>query len=303
MVERWDRDRHDSSRWSHDAAVIVKTMATGREQPYPHMGLAMNPPGWLVGDREVLVYVQAIGDDGRPGGSFYALDLKSGAFKWRFARNTTIHNRGVAHALSADGSTVYLPYRGLEMEAPWAGIVAVNMTDGREKVAVKFPRGILVGDPTGDMGLTLSPDGKTLAIMAWTNAPLREARLILVGTDGRDLRHLYGPFPADFTTGAVKWAPDGQSLLFVITHASGLLQVMRISPNGGAPVFDGVDSTILTRSTPSIRLQPHGGLTLDVNPDGTKVLLAISIFAEWETWAMDGVVQMVNNGQTTTPAR
>jgi Tol biopolymer transport system component/tRNA A-37 threonylcarbamoyl transferase component Bud32 len=288
----------------YDGAVIVKTMATGREQSYPHIGLSMNPPRWLAGDRELLVHVQAIGDNGRPGGSYFALDFKSAAFKWRFAKNSTSHVRGSPSTQSADGSAVYMPYRGSDFDSPWAGIVAINPANGREKVAVTFPRGTLVGDPAGgDMGLALSPDGKTLAMMSWANASLREARLMLVGTDGRHLRHLYGPFPADFMIGALKWAPDGQSILFVVTHSSGLIQVMRISPNGGAPIFDGVDSRILTRSAPSLRLQPHGGLTLDVSPDGTKVLLAISIFAEWETWAMDGVVPMAKAGPTISPAR
>ena len=103
------------------------------------------------------------------------------------------------------------------------------------------------------VGLALSPDGGTLAVVAWngvrdpTNRPERSEQTLLfaeIRIDGRNYQVLRGPFTND-TLAKVAWSRNGRTIHFVqspFDQKVGNLgwQLWSLPVNGGKPHFAGL---------------------------------------------------------------
>ena len=274
-------------------ALIVRSVETGDERLYPHDGTSAVSPQWLPDSSGLIVLVRPEGDGGRAGGSFYRVDVKTGEFKWLFARVADDHIRSPITALSPDGRTLYVTVRKAQNPSiPTAGIAGVDPSTGAERPIGTFPGAGLLG-PTVP-GIAVSPDGASLAVMAHADQPGAKARLITVNVDGTGYRQLYGPFPAELTSD-LTWTPDGQAILFAtLDEATGVGRVMRISRNGGQPEFDGLDTSNLTGSVSIPRLRPGGVASIGLSPDGSHIVFDAQTLDAFEVWTLENVMAALN---------
>lgn len=264
--------------------LTVRSLDTGEERSYPHPGLGAAQIRWTPDGTSLLVFIQGA-TDGRPGGSMYLVDVKSGEYKWLFARQTTDHARDSVDDLSPDGKTLYASVHKLG-GGPATGVSAVDLATGAERSLVTFP-----GDGIeGGVGLAVSPDGKTLVAQmtvmqpkTTVNAP---SRLMLIRTDGSGTQDLPGTFGAWTDDSIVRWTPDGQWILFFDVQKNGDWALMRISPAGGVPEAMGLDSKNLAGSATVPALMPGAVLALDVSPDGTRVAVGVRAAQVNELWKM-----------------
>jgi hypothetical protein len=222
----------------------------------------------------------------------HRVDAKTGEFKALFPRNANGRVRSAAGALSPDDKTFYVFYRETE-QGPAKGIVGIDLATGAESQTFSF-----AGDGLpGSTGIALSPDGLTFALLGPTTpAELKngQARLMMVRLDGTGFRELAGPFRVNRTADLVRWLPDGQSILFAIANESGVgWRIMRAPVAGGEPVFDGLDSTKLTGSIPLPTLGPFGPFSIDVSPDGNRIIVGARVQTPSELWALDNVLAVL----------
>jgi hypothetical protein len=235
----------------------------------------------------LLAAVNQAGGAGPQGGSEYVLDTQTGEFSWLLDRLTVdLFRHGAAEV--APGGTVYMATRRGQ-QGPVTGIIAVDVSTREERTVATFAPELL----PAAVGLAVSPDGAVLAVQ--TVAPESDpprlflSRLHLVRTDGGGYQPLYGPFPASTNASIIRWTPDGQGILFFITQRNGDWRLMRISPDGGEPVFAGLDSTNLQSDVRLPALVPVSPLSLDVSPDGTRIAFGANTSVTRELWVHDGI--------------
>jgi Tol biopolymer transport system component len=247
------------------AELVIRSLETGRERSYLHAGIQLMPPRWLSDDSAVIVQIGPNGDGGRPGGSFYRVDIQTGDFKWLFARDAPGYVRSFVGVVSPDDKTFYL-FARVNAQAPWTRIVGVDLATGVERAVVTLPEpGI-----SDTRGLAISPDGSTLAIYA------SDGRIMTVRTDGRDLHELRVPLSSRSSLDAMKWTPDGRAIVVAAGNslASFGWHMRQISTVGDQAQIDGLDSSRLD-STVSLPRKEIGGVTsIDLSPDGSRIALA-----------------------------
>jgi Tol biopolymer transport system component len=273
--------------------VIVRSLDNGDEKLYQHAGiLSYVSPRWLHDSTGFLVLITEPKGMPGPAASFYSVDAKTGMFTRVLAKDTDDHPRSGVVALSPDDKTLYM----IVMNGPGGratsstGIVGVNLKSGDETPILTFPR---TGLP-GEVGLAVSPNGATLALMT-------ETRLMTVGIDGSGYRELYGPFESGGFPDHVRWTPDGQALVFVTDPTPNAQQVnwqvMRIPSRGGQPQLDGLESTKLSGWMPPPRLSgiPTNGIpTIDLSPDGSRIVFGVSTQPTYELWALQNVMAVLS---------
>ncbi len=264
--------------------LVLRSAETGEERSFdpPKGGLGPVQVRWLPDNSGVMVSVRE-GDSSAQAGSLHIVDVQTGTRTLLLARTTGEHIRSGIIELSPDGKTIYTLARKAE-SAPWTSLVAVERATGVERTVLVFPG---AGLPGGVPGLALSPDGSTFAIQV-QDGPGKPARLMTVRTDGSEYRQLFGPFAAEASASLIKWTPDSESVLFVTTNPTGW-QIMRISRNGGTPQPDGVS---FAKPTDPSRLAstPSRPGSLDLSPDGSRVVFAASVYVMGELWALPNVL-------------
>lgn len=274
--------------------LTLRSLDTGEEQRFPHPGgMSRQAARWLHNGTALIAFVPQGGDGNRPGGSFYRVDAKTGGFKWLFARNTDAHLRSRITVVSPDDTTMYLAVRETSgtVAWTWTGIVGADINTGAEHNVASFPAPGLLSYG-GDLGLALSPDGTTLAILTTSDPVKREARLVTVRTDGSGFRTVYGPFPMPGTSDLVRWTPDGSAIVFPVIDATGAARIMRISRDGGAPILE-ADLGRLSGSASVPAIGPSGGVTVDLSADGSRIAFDATKVSTMEVWSMDNVASLL----------
>jgi Tol biopolymer transport system component len=257
--------------------LVVRDLDTGAERVYARAGLTLVSPRWFGDSRRLIVRVNAVADGqaAGSGGAFYAFDTAAGTFSRLLGRNSDDRER-TGGVLSPDDKTLYLLARARTANALWTEVVAVDVATGTSQLAFALPGKGLPGDSAG---MALSPDGTTLALRAWTDDSESDSRLLTVRVDGTDHRDLFGPIKGFAVADQMRWAPDGQSILFTAfgftgPHPEGGWRLMRISPNGGTPEPDGLDSTKLFGTGALLKLDVNNVSNMDLSPDGSQVLFS-----------------------------
>ncbi len=157
------------------------------------------------------------------------------------------------------------------MTTPITGIVGVDLATGTEKAVATFAEAGLPG--SGFPGLAMSPDGTTLAVMAWVDGlgtTPRPARIFSVGVDGASYREISGSFRARNTANQMRWTPDGRSIVFSALDTADKWRLMRVAAEGGQAEFDGLDFGTLSPLLSGLRMTPGSFINLDLSPDGTQ---------------------------------
>jgi Tol biopolymer transport system component len=234
--------------------AVVRSVDTGQETALSPQGLRADPPRWLHDGSGFLTLM------GGPGGDntqqwWHRVELKTGKFSQTTLQRGTFRS-GFA-ALSPDDKTVYLVTRDPASNSTRLDrIVAVDLATGRENEVFRLP-----GPPENlpqpaGIGITLSPDGRTLAL-ALTDGKTRETRLALVDVDGGNYRQLSGPYRVNATFDKLVWTKDGRSIVFVTSADRRNWRIMRIATEGGEPEFTGLMVRDLS--------------TFDISPDGRRI--------------------------------
>jgi len=149
-----------------------------------------------------------------------------------------------------DGSTLYFVATP-EAEPPSANFEIWSLpADGTEPVQ-------LTDDPGSDGGISVSPDGATIAFFSNRgNAATGDFDLWVMGADGTGARKVVD---SDAGVGEIQFTPDGQNLVYV-TRTINSSTVWTVPLVGGSPTPLG--------ATTGIADQP------DVSPDGTQIAFA-----------------------------
>ena len=262
--------------------LVIRSLDSGQERVFRHAGIGNTPPRWLRDGKALMVYITPAGDDGRPGGSFYRVDVDTGSFTRMFAKDAPDGVRSNAAVLSPDSRTLYLPVRA-HAKARWTRIVKVDMETGVESGALTLPAPGL----DGNIGVALNPDGNMLAIHT------DDGRILTMRADGGDYRQVSGPWPPGPGGGwpdLMKWTPDGRFIFFAAENAekSGW-HLMKIASAGGEPVLEGLDSSRFVSSAPLPRLQPRTLFNLDLSVDGRRTAFSLRALPAYDVWALDEV--------------
>jgi Tol biopolymer transport system component len=261
--------------------LIVRNLATGQERTYQRAGLGLQSPRWLPDGSGVVVVVNDSSESqGRA--AFHMVDIKSGEFRRLFDKDTSTHVRSGVGALSPDGKTLYLTARS-RSGSEAARIVAIDLATGDERVVTSFEAG-------SQVGLAVSPNGATLAVET-SDAATNDARIFTVSVDGSARREV----ASEFRSGAfdmMRWTPDGRSLLFIAHDERKKWRLMRVPADGGPMEFDGLSQEALALLLPDVVLAP-GITSMDVSPDGSRVILGTWRIATIEVWSMDNVAALI----------
>jgi Tol biopolymer transport system component len=286
--------------------LVVRSVDSGEERV-----LFTSPPGdgpgglsWLQ-DGAGLVFSHFT--HGTPERQLARVDLRTGEYRHLVPLNSGTFSG--LYELSPDNKTAYSSVRG---GTPTVGsLVALDLVTGGLRSVVTLPHGGL-----SIYRAAVSPDGRTLA-MEIRSLPVAEGelRIAVVGADGTGYREIFGPAAVPIAPGGLDWTRDGL-IRFTLTTADGQFRIMSLKPDGGAPVFTGVEidpsfrfariadgSVFLAKRVGRSRLMrigPTGGVPVDtgveldehdwftVSPDGLHVAIqTFSGAANDELWSLD----------------
>lgn len=256
-----------------DRELIVRSLDSGNERTYQYTFLPLFPPRVLRDRSAAVVYLFPGADGGRPGGSFYRVDFKSGTFARLFGKDTAEHSRSNLGVLSHDNRSLYLGVLA-QGQQHWTKLVSVDLATGVEKALLSIPApGLAVA------GMALSPDGATLALHAV------DGRIITTRLDGSDYREVQGPSAGGGWRDVMRWSPDGRLIIFAtrLTPTSNSWRLLQVPPAGGKAEDYGLRSSVLPQ---------EGQLTsIDTSPDNSRIALGLRTRPTFDVAVLDGIGQ------------
>jgi Tol biopolymer transport system component len=270
-----------------DGKLILRIEATGEEQSWAHESLGDVSPRWLSDDSVLVLVDERVA--GQTKRVFHRVDTRTGTFTRLFDRDAHGRLRTDSGAVSPDGRNLYLGERANEA-SPVNGIVAVDLATGEERPVLTFPQPTL---PASRFGLTISPDGTTLAAQAWIKE-YAVARIFTVGVDGSNHREVVQSYETGWIDDVLRWAPDGRTLLFVAFDANRNWRIMRVAADGGQPEFDGLSFDTLSKVLPDLRLFPGNFNNIDLSPEGSRILASTFTMGKYELWTLDNLLWTIN---------
>jgi Tol biopolymer transport system component len=261
--------RDSNTRSSHLTGLSIRSMETGRVRELrPNLSSIYasgnKSPLWSP-DAKFLVVT---GTDTQGSNGIYRVDAETGDTT-QLLRNQRNES---AVAFSPDGRTLYL--RGRDANTNEIIVLAREMQSGRE-------REILRTTPQVGRGLSLSPDGRSLAY-GQLNPKHDSTSLRVVSVDGGEPREVARASAPEAIIGALSaWTQDGQSLLFIKDPGNGTpRQLWRIGISGGAARRVELNADWL----PSLGISGAGPASF--HPNGRDVAFVMGEH-KIEIWAME----------------
>jgi len=211
------------------------------------------------------IYAITPGDLPAAGGSrtdrIIAIDVSSG----EETRGFTLPQPGNP-LFSPDGRTLYFRLCDKKCDR----IVAVDLVTGQQRQVLK------VEDPEQISGLTLSPDGRTLASVigdaVWQpGRPPITGQLFRIGVDGSEYHKLGFQFSTS-NSPTLSWTADGAAVL-VLEQRNGVQSLTRVPASGGNPA-------VLQSSVPR---------AFALSPDGSRIAIESTEIINEGVWALDNV--------------
>lgn len=266
-------------------SVVVRTLATGVERIFANGRLTdegEEKVQWMKDGRSLFTFMPA-GEPAATGGGFYRIDLSTAAVTALLARNGSGQVRSRVAVLSPDERVVYAAVRA-SATSPWHGVVAIDLSTGAERVIGRFPgAGLPADEPADECGLAISPDGKTLAILAWTGAST--AKLMTIDTADGAFRELLAFPTRHYPINLVQWTRDGRHILYADAPVDGVWRVMRISASGGQPEPDGLTGSSLSGTSSDLR--GFIPTRFELSPDETRIAFDQWTKAKRTLWRTD----------------
>jgi Tol biopolymer transport system component len=273
-------------RETRDAVdLVIRDVASGVEKRYRRRGFDFNYDlEWLPDSSGVLVYAE---DDTPASRGIYLFDLRSETFRKLLDAGGNGRWRKGSPTVSPDGKTLYVPVSevGPYESAPVSGVAAIDITTGEEQLLVSLPS----SERAVDVGVDLSPDGKTLAVSV-ASEPRGSVRIIAFGVDDGTVREITTALPTGWAGNSTRWTPDGRSLLVVAFDSNRDWRIVRIPVEGREPVFDGLDYRTLVSMLPDLRLAAGNFNGFDISPDGSQLIVSTWTLGKQELWAIDNVM-------------
>jgi dipeptidyl aminopeptidase/acylaminoacyl peptidase len=239
----------DSDQGPGALTLVVRSLETGEERVFPTKLKTINRPVWFHHGLSLLRGWEDL--EGRT--SFERVDVRTG--RERVRDNAPRFNPGIA--LAPDDRTVYGSVRGDETKS--CCVVRFDLKTGEENRVYAAP------DHGQVQGVSLSPDGSTLAIVRSQEDGTHQ-QVATLRVDGSGIRRL-----ADALEGGglapqlgLAWSRDGQHVYFVRTGKKGEFgaagadaQVWRVPAAGGPDRYTGISA--------------KGLAGLNISPDGSRL--------------------------------
>lgn len=273
-----------NTRSSQLDLLLIRSIQSGqvKELQTPLRYLNFNSFGPLWSQDGTSLILTAIDHSGRQG--IYRVDAKSGE------AGALIMSEGerpvIARALSPDGKTLYMsrnPYLSINQPPDTVEIMlAYDLSSGRE-------REIARRNDVWGRGFDVSPDGRWIARTAFDHGT-GVWHLQIYPAEGGASRELVRASTPEMIIGSfVKFAPDGQSILFA-KGTQKANELWRVSIDGGETRRIGLDADwagqIVQRGRPSA----------SIHPDGHHVAFAMG-GNEVEIWAMENFMSALKPGK------
>jgi Tol biopolymer transport system component len=269
--------------------LVIRDMATAVEKRSRRRGLDFyHDVVWLPDASGVLVWAQ---DETPATRGIYVFDTRSETFRKLIDVGGAGRWRKGSFTVSPDGKTLYVPISdsGSQENAPVSGVAVIDITTGDERLLVSFPT---AAERSADVGLDLSPDGKTLAVSV-AAAKGGSVRILAVGVNDGTVRNVTAALPTGWVGNNTRWTPDGRNLLVVAFDSNRDWRVVRIPAEGGEPVFDGLDYRTLAARLPDLRLAPGNFNGFDISPDGSQLIVSTWTLGKQELWSIENVMSAV----------
>ena len=243
---------------THD--LVVRSLETGDERKYTTtLGSTgrRGKPQWLHDGNSIGDFIsRGRGTANVP----YRVDLKTGHFK-PFSESLP--------ELSPADRIAYVVRRDLkDPEHVPDRIVKLDVATGEETQILALPK-------PGLAFVSLSPDGRTLAVR---RSPEGETHLARVSTDGTGYREIYtmswNPRNRD---NFLSWTRDSRSIVFPERHED-KWRIMRIPAEGGNPVYTGME-VVGARQLPSFEFSPDGTIAFSSQEVGRSVWIVDNVLA------------------------
>ncbi len=245
---------HSGSTDTYD--LVVRSLESGDERTYlTNLGTTGNGAAvWFHDGQRIMTGI------GRSDGSrvSYQIDLRTGDFKELLG--------GVGpRALSLDDKTIYL------VRPPQTpNLVSVDLNTGQERPIFTLPAGAMVR-------VSLSPDGRMLAILQEDPQEPKQRRIARAAVDGSNYQEVFSAPAADLRQGNLEWTKDSRGILFDIRkEGDPVWRIIRVPSEGGMPEFTGFESVDAMQS-------------FELSPDGSHISLSRAKRVE-ELWTLDNVL-------------
>ncbi len=255
--------RRGHSRYGPGAmSLVVRSVETGEEKVFPsNLQVVRSRPVWFHRGSAIL---EPAGD---PQGkiSFHKVDLGTGKFE--LLRATGARFRP-GFSLASDDKTIYAPMRNEETKT--AGVGRFDLSTGEQTWIYNAP------DRGRVSGLSLSPNGRTLAIMLGERP---RQQVAVVGIDGSGFRALT---EQPNTLLGLAWSPDSRYVYFVrIKNPES--EVWRVPAAGGTAEYTGVAAKGLGH--------------IHLSTDGTKLAFTAGESVNAELWVLENVLPVLKASQ------
>jgi Tol biopolymer transport system component len=255
------------ARWGPGAvSLVVRSVESGEEKVFPSNLTLGQRPMWFHNGSAVLLAAR----DRQGKVSFHKLNIGSGKFE--LALDTGV-NFNPVFSLAPDDKTIFTPM--FDEETKTGGVVRFDLFTGAQTRIYNAPeRGYVTG-------LSLSPDGRTLAISLFTkDGEKHRQQVAVVGVDGHGFRGLTEPGdPASIVPVlGLDWSPDSRWVYFVRIRKPDS-ELWRVPAAGGTAEFAGVAA--------------RGMKHIHLSADGSKLVFSAGERVNQELWALDNVLPVL----------
>ena len=255
----WSPDGKFLAFLSHfNRTLTIRSLATGEERRLPlrhTMSYALPVYRWAADSKSILISgTNAKGKDG-----IFRMDVQKGTVVLLAARDPDDGGRRLGQAVeSPDGRFLYYRYLHIQPGQPsFDSLVKLELASGKNE---ELLRGRNMN------GVSVSPDGRYVAVAATADAPDNSIGIVLVPTAGGDPR---GVMRGNVPVTLQLWAPDSGSLL--VRRGN---EVWRV-PLEGEP-------TLL-----EMKMDTEWG-TLRVHPDGHRAAFQVNKpQKDTEVWVLE----------------
>jgi Tol biopolymer transport system component len=243
-------------------SLVVRSLDTGEEKAFPAPFAVGQRPAWFHTGSALLEATR----DAQGRAAFQKLDLTTGKFELLRPVDTVINS---AVSLAADDNTVYAT--SCDSDVRNCAVTRFDLKSGQQ-ANLYSPSG-----RSNVTGLTLSPDGKMLAIMLNTRVgEPRTQQLAVIGSDGTGFRILLQSEQQPLVpVVGLGWSPDNRWVYFVKIKEPES-ELWRVPVNGGVPENTGFTAVGLRH--------------IDISSDGSHLAFTAGRRVNPELWAIDNLL-------------